>query len=373
MASAAAGGASGLAERLADRGGGLSVGRIVEDPLDRLAQLVRADATEPDPHPGPGAHHLVGHDRLVVADRGQHQRQTVGQALAHGVVPAVADHRVEVPEQRHLGHPGADQHVGDAGGDRHQVGRRHQHGLQVGGGQRLDGRGHEPGSRLGVDRPQRDQHVAPVRIQPLPRERGRVGAVGEAGSHELDGGGRRRQRPDQRGRGEGDDQLVGEAQIADGGHRRVDPEADLEIDQLGAHPGVDLGQVGQRIGELGRGGGRGDPGDAPKAGDHRAGHGLLVDHHQVGLEVGHQVGQLGGGGRGVGDDEVLPQELQRGRAPEAGRALAQIVEGLLVEGAHQGREGGAGGQQDVDHAGQARPDHVMALRRQLPRPDPPSG
>lgn len=67
----------------------------VEDRLDRRADPGRVGATEPQPYPGARVHDLPGDDRLVVADRRHDERDTVPQRLAHGVVPGVADDRVE--------------------------------------------------------------------------------------------------------------------------------------------------------------------------------------------------------------------------------------------------------------------------------------
>ena len=142
---------------------------------------------------------------------------------------------------------------------------------------------------------------------------------------------------------------------------------ELQRDELLAHPLVHPRQGGQRVGELGRGRGRGDPREAGEARDHRAGDILLIHDEHVRLERVRDRRQRGDGGPHVGDEEALPEELERRRAAQSGSLSLHVFERRLVEVADHRQERRAGREQWVDDGREAGPGHHVPSAPTAPR------
>src|SRR3569832_2160576 len=89
---------AGCPEGIAYACGARTQGGIGQDPRDGIAQLGRLDAAELEPDPSTCGDDLIGDDRLVVLDRCDRERQTVGERLARRVVAAVTDDSTDVRE-----------------------------------------------------------------------------------------------------------------------------------------------------------------------------------------------------------------------------------------------------------------------------------
>ena len=206
-------------------------------------------------------------------------------------MPAVAHHGVDVGQQGELRHEGL--HVDVVGHRAEHVRVGHHHGLHRRPlddelRQRLDRHPEEPLARHLVHGAQRHEDVAPVGVEPLEGERGGLGSGVGGRAHEH--------RPSRELSiaarhlthegfgGEGDDQVLGEAQVALVRQVLGDAEAHLEVDQGLVDPLAHLGDQGKGLGELCRRRGRGGPGEASAAGGGGPTHGLLVDDEHVGGE-----------------------------------------------------------------------------------------
>ena len=164
----------------------------------------------------------------------------------------------------------------------------------------------------------------------------------------------------------GQHQVGGEPQVALEGLPAGHAELQLEVDQPVAHPLVDLGQLGQRVGQLGRGGGRGDPRQAAALGHGAGGQRLLVGDDHVGLELVDGGVDPGGHGLGQREEHVLPQELEGGRAPQPLGLAGDRRHGVAHRrGVVGGDERRALGQQRGDEAGGPGPGDGVAPGGQL--------
>ncbi len=109
-----------------------------------------------------------------------------------------------------------------------------------------------------------------------------------------------------------------------------------------------------------RGRGRqGGPRQAATAGDQRRTDRLLVHHEHIRRELVDQSLHIRDHRRGQWDEEVLPQELQRCRATQRPRPLA---DGSLIgagQFARQRKQGESGWQERPDHTGVAGDGGVM--------------
>ena len=206
-----------------------------------------------------------------------------------------------------------DEHVGGWVG--RQLGRCHHHRLELLVGEGLEHGGEEALARLGVEGAERHQHVGDVVGQPGPGERvvGRSGADGRP--HEVDVGRAGLVGAVQRLGGERQHAVFGEAQVAACRLGGIDAGLHLERLQLAPQPAVDLGERGERIGELRRRGGRGEPRHAapPRATTAPASACWSTSSTSGANSVDGAVGAVDHAA-GEGQEDVGPQELERGRS-----------------------------------------------------------
>jgi hypothetical protein len=100
---------------------------------------------------GAGFQDLLRNYRLLVADRGHHERHGVRESFAHRVVTPVANHYIKVWHQVEQGNEPAYQDV--VGYRTNQLGGRHQDRLQSVGERRhrINCGGEKPSACLGAD------------------------------------------------------------------------------------------------------------------------------------------------------------------------------------------------------------------------------
>ena len=300
---------------------------------------------------------------LVVADRCHHQRQAVGQRLAHRVVAPVRDHRRGAGEQRQLRHPGAHEDVRREGAD--HVGRRHHHALHVQRGERLDGRA------------KKRSPSCQLRVPSDTRTRGRASSshshgngVG-SGRAVIDGptkavcGGTAMSPTSSDGR-EGEQEVRREPRVDVGRVVGREPGRHEEGADLVLHPVTDLAHRGQWIGQLGGGRGRRGPGQPAELGRRR----------RRPVPAGRRPGRRA---RNASTAAWVPASIvsasgistsrHRKRSAAGPRRPADRSTTALEHGGRHRvgdrQEPGVGADQVGHHLGMAGPRHGVAPRRQL--------
>ncbi len=268
-------------------------------------------------------------------------------------------------QQFQLRHPLQQQHVLGHRPDQGRGGHEHQLHLV---GQLLGGAQHrpvEPAAGLLVEGAQRHEDPAPLRVEPLPGETGRVGSGPEG---RADEGVVRREvvhRADEFGGREDQDEAFGEPRVPARPVRplrsrrpvrrvRGEEPGDLPVDPL-----PDLREVRERPGQLGgraRGGG---PGNPEPARDHRPGEGLLIGDHQVRCEAADRIRHPRHHRPGQRHQRLLPQEAQRPHPAQIAPAVVQrrITAARLLAGR---QDPGVRGQQPGQRAGRPGPGDLVS-------------
>jgi hypothetical protein len=85
-----------------DPTGRLSITGLAQHRRENGPKFRCFDPSEPHPESGARLDHLLGHDGLVIPDRGEDQGQPVEERLADRVVASVTYHRVEMAQQLEL-------------------------------------------------------------------------------------------------------------------------------------------------------------------------------------------------------------------------------------------------------------------------------